>query len=88
MWAEVLTFGTTATRTRRPYWCFYVGRKPNRVYRLDHDEVLRRFATSIVHHERIDDVFATAIGSYGYILRGTSDAPLHDAARQIQEVVA
>jgi hypothetical protein len=42
----------------------------------------------IVHHERIDDVFATAIGSYGYILRDEDDEPLHEAAREIQEVAA
>jgi hypothetical protein len=88
MWAEVVASGTTPTRTERPWWCFYVGRKPNHQYRLSHDEVLERFGDVIVHHERIDDVFATAIGSYGYILRDEDEEPLHEAAREIQEVAA
>jgi hypothetical protein len=74
-------------RTVRPYTCFYVGRKPGRTYRLSHEEVLARYAGLIVHHERIDDVFATAIGSYGYLLRGEDEEPLHEAARAMQEVV-
>lgn len=88
MWAEVLAHGTTAVRTKRPYFCFYVGRKPGRMYRLSHEEILARFAEFIVHHERIDDVFATAIGSYGYILRDEFEEPLHEAAREIQELAA
>jgi hypothetical protein len=55
------------------------------MYRLSHEEVLARFSEFIVHHERIDDVFATAIGSYGYILRHPTEEPLHEAARVMQE---
>ena len=86
MWAEVVATGTTATRTKRPWFCFYVGRKPSHAYRLSHEDVLARFPELIVHHERIDDVFATAIGSYGYILRGPAEEPLHEAARVMQEL--
>jgi hypothetical protein len=88
MWAEVVATGTTPRRTKRPYFCFYIGRKPGRMYRLGHEEILDRFASLVVHHERIDDVFATAIGSYGYLLRGPDEEPLHEAAREMQEVVA
>jgi hypothetical protein len=88
MWAEVVATGTTPRRTKRPYFCFYVGRKPGRMYRLGHEEILDRFSSLVVHHERIDDVFATAIGSYGYLLRGHDEEPLHEAAREMQEVVA
>jgi hypothetical protein len=88
MWAEVVATGTTARRTKRPWFCFYVGRKPGRLYRLGHEEILERFGSLVVHHERIDDVFATAIGSYGYVLRGRDEAPLHEAARAMQEIVA
>lgn len=87
-WAEVVVTGSTAIATKRPYFCFYVGRKPGRTYRLTHEEILDRFGELMVHHERIDDVFATAIGSYGYILRHPDEAPLHEAARAMQEVVA
>lgn len=84
MWAEVVVRGTTEVRTERPYFCFYVGRKPGRRYRLSHEEILGQFSPLIVHHERIDDVFATAIGSYGYILRHPDEEPLHRAARAMQ----
>jgi len=82
-WAEVVVRGTTTVATERPWYVMWAGRKVGRTYRLSHDEVLRRFARSLIHHERIDDVFATAIGNYGYILRGPDLEPLQVAARTI-----
>lgn len=85
-WAEVVVTGRTEIRTSRPYHCLYAGRKAGRTYRLTHDEVLLRVGGLLVHHERIDDVFSAAIGSYGYILRDPDLAPLLEAARTIQEL--
>lgn len=87
-WAEVVVHGTTEVRTERPYYCLWAGRKAGRTYGLAHDEVLGRFGGLMVHHERVDDVFAAAIGNYGYILRGPKLAPLVAAAREIQAVAA
>jgi hypothetical protein len=46
---------------------------------------MARFGGSMVHHERVDDVFAAALGSYGYILRGPDLEPLQAAAGDILE---
>jgi hypothetical protein len=83
-WAEVVMRGTTEVRTERPYYCLWAGRKHGRAYRLSHDEVLARFTDLYVHHERMDDVFAAAIGNLGYVLRGPDLAPLRAAAAEIQ----
>lgn len=83
-WAEVVVRGTTEVRTTRPNYTLWAGRKSGRAYRLSHEEVLARFAALIVHHERMDDVFAAAIGNQGYVLRGPELAPLRAAAAEIQ----
>jgi hypothetical protein len=83
-WAEVVVTGSTTVRTERPYYCFWAGRKHGRTYRLSHDEVLGRFRDLLVHHERVDDVFAAAIGNYGYVMRHPDLAPLAAAGRAIQ----
>lgn len=85
-WAEVIVSGTTTVPTTRPYYTMWAGRKVGRTYRLSHDQVVKTFAPMLVHHERMDDVFATAIGNYGYILRGPDLEPLQDAARTILAV--
>ena len=85
-WAEVVVRGTTDVRTERPYYCLWAGRKHGRAYRLGHDEVLARFADRYVHHERMDDVFAAAIGNLGYVLRGPDLAPLRAAAAEVQSL--
>jgi hypothetical protein len=87
-WAEVVVRGTTEIRTARPYYCLWAGRKHGRTYRLSHDEVIRRVGGLLVHHERVDDVFAAAIGNEGYVLRSPDLAPLMDAAAEIQAVAA
>ena len=86
-WAEVITTGHVELHVTRPYHCLYAGRKAGRVYRLEHEDVRRRFADLIVHHERIDDVFSAAIGNYGYIIRDPDLEPLLEAAGAIQELV-
>lgn len=83
-WAEVVVRGTAEVRAGRPYFCAWVGRKRGRAYRLGHEEVLARFAGLLVHHERVDDVFAAAIGNLGYVLRSPDLAPLAAAAAEIQ----
>ena len=61
----------------------WAGRKAGRTYRLGHDDVLRRFGKLLIHHERVDDVFSTALGNYGYIMRDPRLDPLLAAARDI-----
>jgi len=87
-WAEVVVRGTTEIRTERPYYCLWAGRKHGRAYRLSHDEVIRRVGGLLVHHERVDDIFASAIGNEGYVLRSPELGPLLEAAAEIQAVTA
>jgi hypothetical protein len=82
-WAEVLVHGTTTVRQDKPWYVLWAGRKTGRSYQLSHDDVVRRFAKLLIHHERVDDVFATALGSYGYILREPRLEPLLQASREI-----
>ena len=82
-WAEVVVNGTTTVPTKRPWYTMWVGRKVGRTYRMSHEQVLEAMGPLLIHHERIDDVFATAIGNYGYILRGPILQPLQDAAHTI-----
>ncbi|MCU0505578.1 MAG: ATP-grasp domain-containing protein [Chloroflexi bacterium] len=87
-WAEVVVTGTTTVRPDHPYHCMWAGRKWGRAYALTHDEVVARLGPLLVHHERVDDVFAPAIGNYGYILRGPDLEPLAHAAEEIQALAA
>jgi ATP-grasp domain len=82
-WAEVVVHGTTTVSPVKSNYVMWAGRKAGRTYRLAHEDVLRRFAGLLIHHERVDDVFATALGSYGYILRGPRLEPLLNAAHEI-----
>ncbi len=82
-WAEVVVNGTTKVSSTKPNYILWSGRKPGRPYRLSHDEVASRYEGLLIHVERVDDVFATAMGSFGYILRGPSLEVLLDASAEI-----
>jgi hypothetical protein len=82
-WAEVIVNGTTSVPTKRPWYTLWAGRKQGRAYRLSHEDVMHRFGRLLIHHERVDDVFATALGNYGYIMRDPKLEPLLAASREI-----
>ncbi len=83
-WAQVVVTGTSDVRTERPWYCVWAGRKTGKHYRLGHEAVLERWGSQMVHHERVDDVFAPAIGNYGYVMRGPELDPLVAIVAQIQ----
>jgi hypothetical protein len=82
-WAQVVVNGTTTVSPIKRYYVLWAGRKAGRSYRLSHEDVLGRFGRLLVHHERVDDVFATALGNYGYIMREPNLDPLLRAAHDI-----
>jgi hypothetical protein len=75
----------TATAARK-YHCAYVGRKARKRYAHDHEEILRRFGTLVVHHEPIDSAFRAAIGDHGYLARSPELEELLELARFAQQI--
>ena len=83
-WAQVVVHGSAEIANERPHAVLWAGRKRERTYALSHDEVMARFGDLVMHHERVQDIFAAAIGNEGYILRSPDLEPLQAAAREIQ----
>lgn len=53
----------------RKYYTCYVGMKSNRLYRHSHDDIMREYGDLVVYHAEMLGIFASVMGSYGYILR-------------------
>ena len=83
-WAELVVRGRVDERFERPWAVAYVGRKDRFRYALSVDEVLARYRSLVVHHERVNDVFSAAIGNHGFILRSPRLDDLAAAADEIQ----
>ena len=69
-WAEISMYNRFKANTAPLYHVCYVGRKNRYHYSISHDEVLKLAGASLVQHEAISPVLSTAIGDYGYIVRG------------------
>ncbi len=68
-WAHVIAHNRFTAKVEYPYHCCYVGRKFNRSYAHNHEQVLQAFSDKVCHHEPISGVFSQALGDYGYIVR-------------------
>jgi biotin carboxylase len=69
------------------YYCGYVGRKFNRSYAHNDDEIFSKYKDKICHHEAISGVFSAALGDYGYLVRSPELEEVLSMAKFIQEQI-
>jgi hypothetical protein len=67
------------------YYCGYVGRKSNRAYAHNDQDIMACFGDKIRHHEPISGVFSAALGNYGYLVRSPDLEEILAIAKYIQE---
>jgi hypothetical protein len=68
----------------RKYHVAHAGRRRERSYRLNHDELVRELGAMLVAVEPIPAAFADTMGDTMYMLRHTELPPLRDAIRIVQ----
>lgn len=85
-WANVILNGKMTGNWERRYHVCYVSRKDNKSYVNSHDEILSKYGSMIVHHERIADALARALGNYGYLLRSNNMDEIFEAQRFIHQM--
>lgn len=68
-WAALVVHGEAALDYRPRYHTAYVARRRGRAYRHGHDEIVQRLGEGLRQVEEIPEVFASALGDVGYILR-------------------
>jgi hypothetical protein len=84
-WGNLLVSGNVGARATRPYQVTWVSRKDRFRYAFGPDQVRARFGSLLVHHDRVSDVFARAIGNEGFILRSPDMEPILEAAAFIHQ---
>jgi len=85
-WANVIVNNKLSDDYMRKYYICYVSRKNNKSYLISHNEVLKKFAGLIVHHEPVDQALALALGNYGYLLRSKNLDEIFEAQREIHQM--
>ncbi len=78
-WGNLLVTGSIGARATRPWQVMWVGRKDRFRYAHGPDDLRARLGGMLVHHARVSDVFAKAIGNEGFILRHAEPARLLEA---------
>ena len=62
----------------RPYFCCYISRKNSKSYVWTREEISERYATSIVSHIDMPDIFSAVMGNYGFVLRTETEEQMHE----------
>lgn len=70
-WGNIVVNNRFDAVYNRKYNCAYIGRKSNKLYLYDHQQILDRFGAMIVQHEPVDGLFSGALGNYGYVARAS-----------------
>jgi hypothetical protein len=84
-WGNLLVHGRLEARATRPYFVTWIGRKDRFQYAWSAEELRQRLGPLLVHHARVEDIFARAIGNEGFILRSPELEPLLEASAAIRE---
>ena len=85
-YANVVVNNTFEAAITRPYFCAYIGRRTNKLYRHTHDEALSAFQQQIIHHEAMSGVFAPALGDFGYLVRSPDLEEISEIAGYLLEM--
>jgi len=82
-WADLIVRGQTEVRASRPHFVAWVGRKDRFRYALPARELRRELGPALVHHERVQDIFAAAIGNEGFIVRSPELGEILEAVEAV-----
>lgn len=80
-WANIVVLNKFSSSYSRKYHCCYIGRKLNKHYKFEHEEVVNRLGELLVLHTPVSGVFSAALGDYGYLIRS-------DSLDEIQKAIA
>ncbi len=82
-WAEVVMNGTAEIDYRPAYHCCYASRKSHHRYRHSEEDIRSRISADLIQVDRVPDVFRSALGDVGFILRHPDLDTLLDGVRAI-----
>ena len=85
-WAHVVVYNRFTARYTRPYHCCYISRKNRKSYVHTHEQILKAYGNSVVHHESISGIFSAALGDYGYLVRSPELSDILEAVEYIQQL--
>ncbi|MBP5296881.1 MAG: hypothetical protein J6Y94_06070, partial [Bacteriovoracaceae bacterium] len=81
-YALMIAKGQNKIPPKTRHYCLYIGRR-DRDYRLAHQEVCQKYASSLVEAFENLPLYWPGMGRYRYILRFSQLEPLHQAVRDI-----
>lgn len=86
-WAHIMVHNRFTAQYSRPYHVCYVGRKANRLYAHNQEEIRLELGEHIVAYEPISGIFSRALGDNGYLIRSPDLSEIMSMTEYIQKTV-
>lgn len=70
IWADMVAFdGSTLPRSNEDFYCVFAGRRDGVQYRLNHEQMMEKYAYALKQWDRMPEALAGAMGNQTYIAR-------------------
>ena len=83
IYADLVAYGHTEIKCERKYFACHIGRKSNRDYKYNHDQIMNSIGHMVMNHMELPPVLARAMGNYVYLIRTADKGELMDAVKNI-----
>ncbi len=85
IWADMVAFDKTTLPQGEQFYCAYASRRDIYRYVHSHEEIVRRYAASLVMCERMPEIFSAAMGQQMYTVRLGSKQEVDEFIDFVQE---
>ena len=72
IYARMCMYNTVDYHTDRPYFCIYAARRDGIEYVHTEEEIMNKYGSNIVMHERMPEILSSAMADDNYTARFTS----------------
>ena len=67
IWADMIAYDSTQYPQGEHFYCAFAGRRDGKIFRLDHDALMAKYAANMKMVERIPDALSGAMGNQMYL---------------------
>ena len=86
IWADMVAFDRRTTPDANDdYYCVFAGRRDGVAYRLDHKQMMEKYANALRQWDRVPDALSGAMGNQSYIARFRTEEEKEEFLKDIYD---
>ena len=83
IWADMICFDRSTKPEGQHHFCAFVGRRDDKSYQMDHNEVMKKYGSCMKMQERIPDALSGAMGNIMYLANFDTQEQMEEYYRDL-----